>query len=276
MRFYLGVHHAHWLTQIPSPLFLSRRTLARRRTLPRAVSSWALDSGGFSELSLHGKWMVSSTQYAGEVRRFSEEIGGLQWAAIMDWACEPRLLKKTGLSIRVHQQRTIASYLDLRSHAPSFPWTPVLQGWSHEDYLRHVDDYDRAGVNLVQLHRVGVGTIYCRQNIAGVEMLVRRLASLGLRLHAFGLKTPALLQTADVLVSSDSMAWSATARKHRIVLLGHENRHQCCNNCSEYALLWRDQLLGKIRERRSSVQHHTMAFGRRDAPQSCLESCEGW
>jgi hypothetical protein len=246
MRFYLGVHHAQWLAQTNVPLFLSRRTLAQRRSLPRALGSWALDSGGFSELLLHGEWRVSARQYAEEVWRFSEEIGGLQWAAVMDWACEPRLLRKTGLAVSAHQQRTIASYLDLKNRAPEFPWMPVLQGWCHEDYLRHVEAYDQAGIPLAQLPYVGLGTVYCRQNVAGVEMLVRRLVTLGLRLHGFGLKPPSLLGVTDALVSADSMAWSAAARQQRIVLLGHETRHQCCNNCLEYALLWRAQLLHQI------------------------------
>ncbi len=45
------------------PLFLSHQTLAGRRSLPRALGPWALDSGGFTEPSLHGRWTLSAKDY---------------------------------------------------------------------------------------------------------------------------------------------------------------------------------------------------------------------
>ena len=45
------------------PLFVSHRRLAGRRTLPRAIAPWALDSGAFSELSLYGEWRTTAGQY---------------------------------------------------------------------------------------------------------------------------------------------------------------------------------------------------------------------
>ena len=51
MKFYLGTHQTGWLAKLDVPLFVSRRRLATLRKLPRAVGSWALDSGGFTELS---------------------------------------------------------------------------------------------------------------------------------------------------------------------------------------------------------------------------------
>lgn len=118
MTFYLGTHHPAWLEQTAVPLFLSHRTLAGRRSLPRARGPWALDSGGFSELSMHGTWTVPAARYVDDVRRFVREIGGLRWAAIQDWMCEPVMLAKTGLSIAEHQARTVSSLLELRALAP--------------------------------------------------------------------------------------------------------------------------------------------------------------
>ena len=57
--FYLGTHHPSWLRKTDVPLFVSRRRLAGLKTLPRARGPWALDSGGFQELILHGEWTVS-------------------------------------------------------------------------------------------------------------------------------------------------------------------------------------------------------------------------
>ena len=53
MIFMLGTHEPHWLESprfADVPLFLARQRLAGRKTLPRTVGSWSLDSGGFSEL----------------------------------------------------------------------------------------------------------------------------------------------------------------------------------------------------------------------------------
>jgi hypothetical protein len=128
MRFYLGAHHPHWLERAPFPLFVSHRRLAARRRLPRAATGWALDSGGFTELRLHGRWHTSAAEYVAAVRRYRDEIGGLEWAALMDWMCEPFMLAKTGLTIAVHQAHTVANYLELHDLAPDLPSIPRAPG----------------------------------------------------------------------------------------------------------------------------------------------------
>lgn len=65
--FYLGTHMDGWLAHVGVPLFVSHRRLARRKTLPRARSGWALDSGGFSELSLYGEWRTTAEDYVAAV-----------------------------------------------------------------------------------------------------------------------------------------------------------------------------------------------------------------
>src|SRR6266536_1053296 len=107
MRFYLGTHETSWLAKTDVPLFVSRRRLTMRKKLPVALGTWALDSGGSTEFSLYGEWRTPHEQYAEEVRRFKDEIGGLQWVAPQDWMCEPFMLEKTGLTIKEHQTRTI-------------------------------------------------------------------------------------------------------------------------------------------------------------------------
>src|SRR5437763_16185605 len=125
--FYLGAHHPCWLGQLDLPLFVSRRRLAGRRTLPRARTAWALDSGGFTELSMHGRWTLSPAAYAAEVRRYRDEIGHMAFAAPQDWMCEPHMLRQTGLCVAEHQRRTVDNYGELSALAPNLPWMPVLQ-----------------------------------------------------------------------------------------------------------------------------------------------------
>ena len=134
--FYLRTHQPHWLQLARFPLFVSHRQLARRRRpLRPAACRWALDWGGFTELSLHGRWVTSAAAYADAADRYSRQLGGLDFAAPQDWMCEPAIVARTGLSVLEHQERSVASYLELRALAPHLPVIPVVQGWHLADYL---------------------------------------------------------------------------------------------------------------------------------------------
>src|SRR6266702_2590824 len=138
--FLLGAHHPSWLEQVDVPLFVSHRRLRGQQRLPRALGPWALDSGGFTELAKYGGWRTSEGEYLEAVARYAEEIGHLQWAAPMDWMCEPFMLARTGRSVADHQATTVENYLALRQAAPSLPFVPVLQGWTLADYLLRTSD----------------------------------------------------------------------------------------------------------------------------------------
>jgi hypothetical protein len=242
--FYLGTHHVGWLERTPVPLFVSHRRLGERRRLPRALGAWALDSGGFTELALHGRWTTSPATYATAVRRYRDEIGWLAWAAPMDWMCEPFMLARTGLSVRQHQERTVANLLELRALAPDLPFVPVLQGWTPADYVHGcVELYDRAGVDLRSEPVVGLGSVCRRQSTGEIHVIVEALALLGLALHGFGVKTSGLARYAEHLASADSLAWSYEARRSDSL---PGCRHRNCANCLRYALRWREQVLGRL------------------------------
>jgi hypothetical protein len=235
MRFYLGTHQPSWLARdLGVPLFVSHRRLAGRRSLPRATGPWALDSGGFTELSMYGCWRTDARTYIAAVRRYSEEIGHLEWAASQDWMVEERVRARTGASVRTHQLRTVANYLQLRDLAPELPFMPPLQGDSVTDYHRCADLYERHGVDLAALPRVGVGSICRRQHSGEVEQIVRSLAGRGLRLHTFGAKVLGLARYADAICSSDSLAWSFRGR----YVPGCSPSHRTEANCLTFALNW--------------------------------------
>ena len=71
-----------------------------------------MDSGGFTELSTHGRWRASPQQYADEINRWKDN-GNLVAAVIQDLMCEPFILHKTGLTIEDHQKITVARYARL-------------------------------------------------------------------------------------------------------------------------------------------------------------------
>jgi hypothetical protein len=248
VRFYLGTHEPSWLARTEVPLFVSHRRLARQQALPRAVGRWALDSGGFTELSMHGRWETTPASYVAATRRYRDEVGGLDWAAPQDWMCEPFMLAKSGLSVADHQARTVASVLELRALAPDLPFVPVLQGWALADYLRCVALYADVGIDLAAEPVVGIGSVCRRQSETEIEDICAALAAEGIRLHGFGVKTLGL-RYARHLHSADSMAWSYNARRHP-PLPGHSRPgpgrprgHQSCANCLTWALHWRDRAL---------------------------------
>lgn len=274
--FYLGIHRPQWLfdrAMRSVPLFLSYRQMAAlqdRRALAPAATSWCLDSGGFMELSKHGRWTVDARRYATAVQRFRREVGGLRWAAVMDWMTEPAILKKTGASCELHQSRTIDSYIELRSLAPEVPWAPVLQGWAVGDHERHLDEYLRRGIDLTEAPIVGVGSVCRRSETMRAAGFLADLAAAGLSLHAFGYKTSGLRQIVGavrpfgidplpfrdpavgryasvplwtLLRSADSMAWSLSARMEQG---GLGCTHKSCQNCALFARHWRHELLTKL------------------------------
>ncbi|MFE0025110.1 hypothetical protein [Amycolatopsis sp. NPDC059021] len=239
VTFYLGTHQPAWLARgLGVPLLVSHRRLAERRTLPRATGTWALDSGGFTELSLHGRWRSDARSYVAAVRRYAEEIGNLAWAAPQDWMVEPHVRARTGLSLRTHQHRTVRNYLRLRELAPELPIIPVVQGEAVADYHRCADTYERHGIDLAALPLVGVGSVCRRQHSAEVEHIVRSLHTRGLRLHCFGVKTSGLARYGAVISSSDSAAWSFGGRYRP----GCAPSHRTEANCLRYALAWHARL----------------------------------
>ena len=262
LAFYMGAHQPHWLWRARFPLFVSHRQLARRRSLRPATCRWALDSGGFTELSLHGRWITPAQDYAAAVARYSERIGALDFAAPQDWMCEPPIVARTGLSVREHQERTVASYLELRRIAPDLPFIPVVQGWDLASYLECVRLYASAGITLAALPRVGLGSVCRRQSTAEIAVIVAALARRGLRLHGFGVKTGGLHLYGHQLASADSMAWSYTAR--RALALPGCTGHRNCANCLAYATSWRRSMLARYAAR----GHQGSLFDGQDWPGS--------
>lgn len=248
MRFYLGTHRDNWLADDrfrDVPLFVSHRRLKDRKRLPAAVTDWALDSGGFSELSLYDEWRTTPSEYIAAVRRYADGIGRLQWAAPQDWMCEPHMLAKTGKTVAEHQRLTVENLLELRHAAPDLPFVPVLQGWDLADYLRHADAYAKAGIDLTAEPVVGLGSVCRRQHTEVVEELLYRLAARDITaVHGFGFKAKGLERAGHMLGTADSMAWSYAARRRPPLpgCSGHIN----CANCASYALRWRERLLGNL------------------------------
>ena len=221
------------------------------------------DGGGFTQLQMYGNWDdVPAEQFVAEARADAAEVGNMAHFEPRDWMCEPLIINGgwagklyfvgTKLSVRRHQELTVADYLDLVGRAPELPWLPVLQGWTMDDYLRCADLYYRAGVSLHTLPLVGVGTICRRQGTKEAARILGRLASEGFHLHAFGLKETGIPNVAPFLESSDSMAWSYAARRRAPLPECEAERaktgrgHRNCANCARFAFRWLEEIEREI------------------------------
>ncbi|QDH91686.1 queuine tRNA-ribosyltransferase [Mycobacterium phage Phrappuccino] len=244
---YLGTHMVNWLGTAGVPLFVSHRRLSRQKALPVAAAPWALDSGGFSELSMFGAWRTTAAEYVAAVNRYDQFIGQLEWAAPMDWMCEPDMIARTGLSVLEHQRRTVANYVELHAlwgdvSDEQCPFMPVLQGYAVEDYLRCMDMYAEAGVDLHNVELVGVGSVCRRQHTSEIAAVFEAILATdeGLPVHGFGVKSLGLREYGHLLTTADSMAWSYNARKNPR-LDGCTHKH--CGNCMLWALRWRRNIV---------------------------------
>jgi hypothetical protein len=246
--FYIGTNKGHWTGFVDAPLFISNRTLRKRRTFHRAVHPWALDSGGFTELLINGKWTVTPQVYAEAVRRYQNEVGLMDFASQQDWMCEDHMLKRTGLTVRQHQQLTVDNLLELRNIDSTLPIIPVLQGQTTDDYLHHIEMFENAGIKLREEPRVGLGSVCRRQRTLEIIEVVSTIQQQHpMKLHGFGVKTLGLQRIHHLLTSADSMAWSITARWENIKLEQCTHRAPKCADCHIWALQWRQKVLQTIK-----------------------------
>lgn len=191
---------------------ISARTLAKRSSgFP--VADWILDSGGFTELYIHGGYRESVAAYASMIERFSD-CGNLLAAVAQDYMCEPAILERTGLTSIEHRRLTIERYDELRARVGSVYIMPVIQGYAAHEYAEHIAAY---GNRIAAGAWIGVGSLVKRSSspgrIAGILSAILECRP-DVQLHGFGIKLTSLkdARVRGMLTSSDSMAWSLSAR----------------------------------------------------------------
>jgi len=270
-KFFLGVHNASWLHTRPLPrqipLFLSRNRMPLgrkdRKTFKKATTDWALDSGAFTELKHHGRWRMTSEEYAELVNRYHKYIGRLQWVSPQDWMCEPIVIEGgmgadgyyvgTKLSVREHQIKTVENFIELNQLCvPDV--IPVIQGFTIDQYLECCRLYESAGVNLLDFETVGVGSVCRRQGEPEIALIFKTLFEMGIKCHGFGVKTSGLSLAMKYLASADSLAWSKDAKHKKTTRKGtccgklkrNGKPIKSCANCFHAAVEWYDDLWLKI------------------------------
>ena len=243
LTFYLGSHILNHIEKTEYPLFVSFRQLKKRKKKPfDQKAKVAVDSGGFSELSMFGDWKTTPKEYIQGLKRLQNLGLNIEWASQQDWMCEDFMLEKTGLNIEEHQRLTVDNLVELRSFNSGIHFIPVLQGQTIDQYLNHFDMFEAIGFDLRKEPLVGVGSVCRRQNTNEIGHLFKSLHAKGLKLHGFGVKKQGIDRYGEYLESCDSMAWSFGARyspKGDNCTSSAKN----CANCLHYALEWREKVI---------------------------------
>lgn len=254
LRFYLGIQSLNWLWDErfeAVPLFVSHHRLQTRKTpFPRARTVYAIDSGAYTHLTRHGRWVETPEQYVASLRRYWAELGPFEFAGQQDSICQPEvrhhIATVTGEepTVEALQADTVANYLRLVEIAPDLPIAPTIQGDRFEDYVRCADMFEAAGVDLASLPVVGVGSLVGKPP-ALIERVATALHSRGIySIHGFGVKGRGIDAAAHNMASADSLGWSFSGRMNPMV--GCTHRSKSCAHCPRYALAWWRETVDRV------------------------------
>lgn len=166
-----------------------------------------VDSGGYSLMLSEGEHPPVD-DYLDTVEEYEADL----WA-VQDYPCEPDILDRYGRTVGDHQRRTTQAAEECltRSEGRGISGTPVcvLQGWTVDDYLSHIDTLRDSG--LLTEH-VGIGSVCRRNQTDTIRTIIKSVddeLSGQHKLHAFGVKNKILSdpETRDALYSADTTAW---------------------------------------------------------------------
>lgn len=210
MRFFVGVDGVQHAKHFDSSFISVKRLMQRKSAFQ--VGDWIMNSGAFSTIAKFGCYPEPVSAYAAEIVRWKNN-GNLLAAVAQDYMCEPAILTKTQLSVTAHQTLTIQRYDNLLQCNTGCYIMPVLQGFTPDEYLQHVDAY---GNRLASTSWIAVGSICKRKSPKQIfDVLVAiKSKTPTLQLHGFGLTTRALMlpEIRSLLTTADSMGRCSAAR----------------------------------------------------------------
>ena len=241
MKFYVGLFDPPHIEKLRIPYMMSVKRLMNRKSTVWG-EDWLMDSGGFTELSIHGEYTIEEDEYIETIQRFRPTLAFCQ-----DWMCEAPIIEKTRLTKKDHQRNSTLSYLSMLEKTPRV--APVLQGYEVKDYIEHAEEYEAVGVDMSQVF--GIGSV-CRRSMTDEPLKI--ILSLkerwpNIKLHAFGLKNVAFKnrEVVENLWSADSMAWSYWARRHKPFSCEPCIRPtRSCGNCYIAIEIWLEKLYKKL------------------------------
>jgi tRNA-guanine family transglycosylase len=174
-----------------------------RRFYPPAYDLLFLDSGGFSFFYKSGDYPFTIKQYV----ELAEKLNA-NFVAIMDYPCEPDVVRTNGLNTNIQRiEKTISNAKKCLEHE-ELNWVMVVQGYTMNEYQYCCDRIKEEDL-LTPL--MAIGSLCVRKKIdeaRRIISLVRRNFP-SVRLHGFGIDLRFLkdIKIRGMLWSADTQAW---------------------------------------------------------------------
>lgn len=202
-----------------------------------------VDSGGYHHMVAgDGAYESSDEEYLIYLLKHRPSL-----YALRDYPCEPDLLKSLGRSVREQQKRTTDHHRQLldkvEGHNLADNAVSVVQGWTRNQYLDHLDELRDHGLLT---ETMAIGTV-CRRGydseIAEIVMAVRDALPSWVNLHAFGVKSSVLRfeEVVNALDSVDSAAYDYS--ESRVPSARSDGESFTWRDCARAYLNWRHDLL---------------------------------
>ncbi|WP_135536131.1 deazapurine DNA modification protein DpdA family protein [Halostella pelagica] len=204
----------------------SARKALRKMEVPNVMISYAtanntpfdtiehlfIDSGGYSQLHTHQEYQTSDQDYLSYIREHDPEL-----FALRDYPCDPGIRTQLDRTVEDRQKRTAQKHRKLLSMYDDSNLdsqaVAVLQGWTPQQYLSHIDMLRSEGVLT---RYVAIGSLSNRrpQEAAKIIHKVRDALPSRHRLHGLGVSTSVLRQPRIIqsLDSADSAAYDFRTR----------------------------------------------------------------
>lgn len=197
-KFYVGMFNLYDC-HLFDRSFVSANRLWKRRSLFK-VNDWIMDSGAFSEIEKHGKFIHPKEEYLDVYLKFLPDFFVSQDYLVFSQDSQQVIKNK--------QRETIERFEWFRSKTDKV--IPVIHGNTPKEYIEHLKAYD-----FPQNAYIGVGSLVPK-GIGLKTWILEEVKSKrpDLRLHCFGFKKTELLnqRIRKLVYSADSMAWSFIAR----------------------------------------------------------------
>lgn len=198
-----------------------------------------IDSGGYHHMAAGtGEYKDFTKDYVEFLKKHSPDL-----YALRDYPCEPDLLEQHGRTVAEHQQKTTANHIAMFNYGlPPGQEVSVVQGWTKEQYLTHLDALRNQGCLS---DYAAIGSV-CRrgfdEEIAGIILAVRDALPSSKKLHAFGVKGSVLRfrEVVEALDSVDSAAYDFS--QSRVPSTREDGESFTWRDSARAYLNWRNRL----------------------------------
>lgn len=170
-----------------------------------------LDSGGFSFFYRSGEYEFSPAEYISLAHKLDPA-----YVAIMDYPCEPDVVRTKYKTNYERIDRTIENAITLMDLDNGLNWIMVVQGHTPEEYLYCID---RIKEQWLVTKLMAIGSLCVRKQIKEAKEVIlpiHKEVPAWIKLHGFGIDLKFLKDLAifKALWSSDTSAWKWNNRAH--------------------------------------------------------------